>query len=173
VSANKKDFSRYFKTGSEAKDLYYLKGYDEIITRNAPFYWNWAAAFGGFMWFAYRRMYALSMAFLFIPALVFEILHYLFNISNIGLGALIFCQILSFIVPGLMGTRLYFHWIENQIKQQYLPSQLAIDLTTFYIIFALVFVQLAGLISLGFILIGLILIIEMLLQKEISKAPRL
>jgi hypothetical protein len=173
VSADKKALAGYFKTNSQARNEYYAKAYTQLVTNKAPFYWNWAAAFGGFMWFAYRRMYALSMAFLFIPALVFEILHYLFNISNIGLGALIFCQVLSFIVPGLMGTRLYFHWIENQIKQQYLPSQLAIDLTTFYIIFALVFVQLAGLISLGFILIGLILIIEMLLQKEISKAPRL
>ncbi|MBL0941260.1 MAG: DUF2628 domain-containing protein [Alphaproteobacteria bacterium] len=170
MSAHKKNLAGYYTTPSKARTEYYDKAYDQLITEKAPFVWNWSAAFGGFMWFAYRRMYALSMLFLFIPALLLEILHYLFNFSNIGLGTLILCQVLSFIIPGLTGTRLYFHWIEKQIKLERIPLQQTIDLATLYIILALTFAQIAGLTSLGFILIGLTLLIEMLLQKELSKA---
>lgn len=171
MSAYKKVFAGYYTTQLKDRNDYYDKAYDKLIKEKVPFYWNWSAAFGGFMWFAYRQMYALSMIFLFVPAFLFEVLHYIFNFSSIGLGTLILCQVLSFIIPGLIGTRLYFHWIEKQIEQQSLPPQQAIDPKTLYIIIFLTFAQIAGLTSLGFILMGLTLLIEMLLQKELLKAP--
>jgi hypothetical protein len=165
VSVDKKVFSSYFKIESQAQNQYYSKAYDRIIIENASFCWNWSAAFGGFMWFAYRRMYALALVFLFVPAFIFELFHYLFNFSSIGLGALMFFQALSFIIPGFTGTKLYFNWIAKQIQQQNRYSTSNIDLTTLFIILSLTFAQVAGLTSLGFILIGLMLITEALLQR--------
>ncbi|GHT91699.1 hypothetical protein FACS1894122_04500 [Alphaproteobacteria bacterium] len=99
----------------ETTEEYYLAAFKKLEDSGKNT-WNWAAFFGGFLWFGYRKMFMNCMVFLFCDAVSFFVcmmLAIFLFLSQFGESGppWIFC---SYLVLGCAIFRVHLGWLSNK-----------------------------------------------------------
>lgn len=82
--------------------------YAEVMTKD--FSWNWGAFFLGAFWLAYRKMYLFTLLYIVIIAAIYSIVP-----SGYVTGIAV--TIITAIILGAFGNKLYLTHAENKIKR--------------------------------------------------------
>lgn len=128
-----KTFLSYVDDYPNDETNYYAKAYEKLFVQNNRFCWNWSAAFFGFFWLIYRRMYFYAVVYFWVINEVSYFLEKIFTfnllMSKIPLKeqlaitqaanawiALILLFI-TFIIFGLFGSKIYCKWVIDNIDR--------------------------------------------------------
>lgn len=119
---------------SKRNSAYYQDVFHKI-NEGKVFTWNWAAFFFGYIWFAYRKMYAVSFLIcltytIFLTCIFFSVF---LNVEDTFSGDVTYIVVVILIklFYGLFGNKLYYNHIQYKIKDNYgLLAVKPVDITS-------------------------------------------
>lgn len=119
------DIYTYIGTNQE----YFLKKFEKLDQKGSKASWNWASAFFGGYWYAYRKMYLMQflyyVMYLFtvvfldmLAAFTFMNTHYSMSRSMSAFGSMRFLiSMMPFVISGRLGTYIYKCHVEKHVKR--------------------------------------------------------